>query len=85
MDIKNDLFKVRIQGVALFSERHWRSPFVFSMIWQWGRPQPPKQSAGGMRRGQECPRCQIIGKTRDADINVKRIRPSPEWIRQFLV
>ena len=73
-------FLVIIQVVAFFSERYWRSPLVFSMIWQWGRPQPPKPSAGGMRRGQECPRCQIIGKTRDADINVKRIRPPPEYV-----
>jgi hypothetical protein len=28
--------------------------------------------------GQECPHCQIIGKSRDADIKVKRIRLFPE-------
>jgi hypothetical protein len=43
-----------------------------------GETAATKRSAGGMRRGQECPRCQIIGKTRDADTNVKRIRPPPE-------
>jgi hypothetical protein len=27
--------------------------------------------------------CQIIGKTRDADIKVKRMRPPPEYVQIF--
>jgi hypothetical protein len=37
-----------------------------------------------MRRGQECPHCQIIGKTRDADTKVKRRRPLPEYVHMLL-
>jgi hypothetical protein len=33
--------------------------------------------------GAGMPPCQIIGKTRDADIKVKRMRPPPEYVQIF--
>jgi len=67
--------------VALFFERYWRRPLVFSNDLAPGETAATGASAGGMRRGQECPRCQIIGKTRGADTNVKKIKSLPEYVR----
>ena len=53
------------------------------MIWQWGKTAATQAKRRWNAGWVGMPHCQIIGKTRDADTKVKRIRLPPEYLSDF--